>query len=303
MEALREQILILVSAPVYIVVICLEVALSHFRRTPSYSWRDTLNNLYLMLLNSGIDLFFRGGYVLVFAWFHDLQFFRIESSFWYWFWLVVGMDFLFYWLHRVDHASRFFWAVHVTHHSSEKFNLTVGFRSSVFQPLYRFIYFIPLALAGFEPLDIVFVFSATQIWGILVHTEHIGKLGWLEYILVTPSHHRVHHASNTLYLDRNLGMLLIVWDRMFGTFQPELKEREYEPIRYGLTKPIERPNALRLVLHEWEGIVKDLRRKGINVWDKLWYVFGPPGWSHDNSTKTSVQLRAEEINSSKVVKK
>jgi sterol desaturase/sphingolipid hydroxylase (fatty acid hydroxylase superfamily) len=293
MEALREQLLILISTPIYLLVIGLEVALSHFRRIPSYTWRDTWHNLYLMLLNSGIDLLFRGVYVVALDWFFRHQLFQLDHPLWYWFWLVVGMDFLFYWLHRVDHHSRFFWAVHVTHHSSEQFNLTVGFRSSVFQPLYRFIYFIPLALAGFKALDIVFIFSATQIWGILVHTEHVGKLGWLEYILVTPSHHRVHHASNPLYLDRNLGMLLIVWDKWFGTFQPELEDRQYEPIRYGLTKSVERPNALRIVFHEWLNILRDLR-KPVRWREKLLYVFGPPGWSHDGSTLTSDQLRAAE---------
>jgi sterol desaturase/sphingolipid hydroxylase (fatty acid hydroxylase superfamily) len=302
MEALREQLLILISTPIYLIVIGLEVALSHFRRIPSYTWRDTWNNLYLMLLNSGIDLLFRGVYVVALDWFFRHQLFQLDTPLWYWFWLVVGMDFLFYWLHRVDHHSRFFWAVHVTHHSSEQFNLTVGFRSSVFQPLYRFIYFIPLALAGFKPLDIVFIFSATQIWGILVHTEHVGKLGWLEHILVTPSHHRVHHASNPLYLDRNLGMLLIVWDKWFGTFQPELEDRQYEPIRYGLTKSIERPNALRIVFHEWQSILRDLR-KPVRWREKLLYIFGPPGWSHDGSTLTSDQLRADEQQSGPVKEK
>lgn len=296
MEALREQLLILISTPVYIVVIGLEVALSHFRRIPSYTRRDTLNNLYLMLLNSSIDLLFRGVYVVALDWFFHRQWLHISSPFWYWFGLIVGMDFLYYWLHRVDHHSRFFWAVHVTHHSSEQFNLTVGFRSSVFQPLYRFIYFIPLALAGFRPLDIVFIFSVTQIWGILVHTEHVGKLGRIvEYILVTPSHHRVHHASNALYLDRNLGMLLIVWDRWFGTFQDELEADRYEPIRYGLTTPVERPNALRIVFHEWLQIASDLR-KNVSFRDKIRYVFGPPGWSHDGSTLTSDQMRARQVN-------
>ncbi len=296
MEALNQELLILISTPVYMVVIGLEVGLSHFRRIPSYTWRDTLSNLYLMALNSAIDLLFRGFYVLALDWFFQRRWLHFDSPFWYWFWLVIGMDFLFYWLHRVDHHSRFFWAVHVTHHSSGQFNLTVGFRSSVFQPLYRFIYFIPLALAGFRPLDIVFLFSLTQIWGILVHTEHVGKLGWLEYWLVTPSHHRVHHASNPLYLDRNLGMLLIIWDRWFGTFQPELEAEHYEPIRYGLTKPVDRPNAWRIVFHEWLNILCDLRRK-VPLQAKLRYIFGPPGWSHDGSTLTSEQLRAAQMQS------
>lgn len=293
-SSLREQLLILISTPLYIFVIALEILLSNFRHTGSYTRRNTLDNLFLMLLNSGIDLLFRGVYLVAWGWFYTHRWFEIGHPFGYWFSLVVGMDFLYYWLHRVDHQSRFFWAVHVTHHSSEQFNLTVGFRSSVFQPLYRFVYFIPLALAGFKPLDIVFVFSATQIWGILVHTEHIGKLGWLEHWLVTPSHHRVHHASNIRYLDRNLGMLLIVWDKWFGTFQPELEPGQYEPIRYGLTKPMPQPGPVKLVLHEWVAIAEDLKRK-IPLREKLHYVFGPPGWSPDGSTQTSDELRAEEL--------
>lgn len=293
MESIREQLLLLTVTPLYILVIGFEIALSHFRRIASYTWRDTLTNLYLMAANTGVDLLFRGFYVVALGWFLKFHFFQLESPLWYWFWLVIGMDFLFYWLHRVDHHCRFFWAVHVTHHSSEKFNLTVGFRSSVFQPLYRFIYFIPLALAGFKPLDIGFVFSATQIWGILVHTEHVRKLGWLEHILVTPSHHRVHHASNPLYLDRNLGMLLIVWDKWFGTFQPEVAADQYQPIRYGLTKPLESPNGIRLIFHEWANIWQDIRNQN-SFGSKLRCVFGPPGWSADGSTLTSDQMRAAE---------
>ena len=294
MEALREQWLILISTPIYVFVIGLELLTSHWRQAKSYTWRDTLTNLYLMLLNSGIDLLFRGAYVLIFEWCFQRRFLDWGSPWAYWLVLVVSMDFLFYWLHRVDHHCRFFWAVHVTHHSSEQFNLTVGFRSSVFQPLYRFIYFLPLAFAGFKPFDIVFVFSVTQIWGIMVHTEHVGKLGWLEYVLVTPSHHRVHHASNPMYLDRNLGMLLIIWDKWFGTFQPELAPAEYQPIRFGLTTPTRLASPVQVVLHEWRAIFKDWQQH--KPWPARWsYLFGPPGWSTDGRTKTSAELRQAEF--------
>ena len=145
-------------------------------------------------------------------------------------------DFLYYWLHRFDHEIRLFWAVHVTHHSSEQMNFTRRipfFRFSAAVPVYLFY---SAGLAGIPALDIVFIYSATQIWGIFVHTELINKMGWLEYILVTPSHHRVHHASNPKYLDKNMGMFLIIWDQLFGTFQPELPDEEYQPKKYGLTK-------------------------------------------------------------------
>lgn len=294
MDSLREQLVILISTPLYVVVILAEMILSHYKHRNTYTVRDTLTNLYLMLLNSGVDLAFRLVYLVIFQWFWVHRVFEFEQSFWYWFWLVVGMDFLYYWLHRVDHVSRFFWAVHVTHHSSEQFNLTVGFRSSVFQPLYRFIYFIPLSVLGFKSVDILFIFAATQIWGILVHTEYVKKMGWLEHILVTPSHHRVHHASNTLYLDKNMGMFLIVWDKWFGTFQAELPAEQYEPLRYGLTKPLEKRDAFHIVFHEWIQIFKDLVNPKKPWKSKLGYLFGPPGWSHDGSSLTSEQMREEE---------
>jgi sterol desaturase/sphingolipid hydroxylase (fatty acid hydroxylase superfamily) len=183
-----------------------------------------------------------------------------------------------------------FWAVHVTHHSSEYFNLTTGFRSSVFQPLYRFVYFIPLVLVGFKSADIVLMYSITQTYGIIVHTNYVGKLGWLGYVFVTPSHHRVHHASNVAYLDKNMGMCLIIWDRIFGTFQEEL---EKEPVRYGLTKPLEDQSLANIVFHEWKAIAQDVRRN-VDWPTKLKYILNPPGWSHDGSTLTSNQLREAE---------
>jgi len=173
-------------------------------------------------------------------------------------------------------------------------NFTVGFRSSVFQPLYRFIYFLPLPFLGFKPLDIAFIYSATQIWGIFVHTELIRKMGILEYLLVTPSHHRVHHASNPKYLDKNMGMFLIIWDKLFGTFQKELHAAEYQPIHYGLTKDLENPNAVSVIFHEWNAIAKDVMQPHISFKQRIKYLFGPPGYSHDGSRKTSRELRKEE---------
>ena len=297
MGTIREQILILISTPVYVFIIGLEILLSNFQHRKLYTWKDTLNNIYLMLLNSGIDLLFRGVYLLVLTYFFQRRIMSVEQTFAYWIALVFIEDFLYYWLHRFDHEIRFFWAVHVTHHSSEEMNFTVGFRSSVFQPLYRFIYFIPLAWFGFNPIDIIFIYSATQIWGIFVHTELIKKMGWLEYILVTPSHHRVHHASNPKYLDKNMGMFLIIWDKLFGTFQPELPNEEYESLKYGLTKPLEKDDPVNIVFHEWKTIWSDLRRKDIGWKQKFKYLFGPPGWSHDGSRHTSEELRKMEAGS------
>lgn len=294
MDSLKEQWLIFISTPIYIIIIGVELLLSNYRHRQLYTWKDTATNVFLMLGNSLIDLVVRGVYIAVLLFFFNHRFFHFDNPVVYWIMLVILEDFLYYWLHRFDHEIRFFWAVHVTHHSSEKMNFTVGFRSSLFQPLYRFLYFIPLAMLGFHPLDIVFVYSATQIWGIFVHTELIKRMGWLEYFLVTPSHHRVHHASNAKYLDKNMGMFLIIWDKLFGTFQPEVQEDQYQPIRYGLTKPLEKESPVHIVFHEWAAIRDDLKRPDIGWKEKWWYLFGPPGWSHDGSRLTSDQLRQQE---------
>ena len=142
---------------------------------------------------------------------------------------------------------------------------------------------------GFKGIDIMFMYAATQIYGILVHTQLINKMGILEYVFVTPSHHRVHHGSNVRYLDKNMGMFLIIWDKLFGTFQAE---EATDPVKYGLTTNIKTYNPITMVFHEWKNIFSDLKKK-TSLKNKLMYVFGPPGWSHDGSTKTSSQLRAE----------
>jgi sterol desaturase/sphingolipid hydroxylase (fatty acid hydroxylase superfamily) len=288
-----EKLLIQVSTPIYIVVIGAEIILSHLNLKKYYSLKETIINVYLCIMNGLIDLLFRGIYLFVIlAWFYSFHIIDLSNNpYLYWSLLFLLEDLAFYVEHYVDHYVRLFWAVHVTHHSSEEFNLTTGFRSSVMQPLYRFIYFIPIVLLGFKPIDIVFMYSLTQIYGIMVHTRYINRMPrWFEAIFVSPSHHRVHHGSNVRYLDKNMGMVLIIWDRLFGTFQEEL---EQDPVKYGLVKPVENPyHPSHIILHEWKSIGKDIR-KDLPLSVRLKYLFKPPGWSHDGSTKTARQMRDE----------
>ncbi|HRD58189.1 MAG TPA: sterol desaturase family protein [Ferruginibacter sp.] len=289
MGSTRETWFIFFSIPLYSILIGAEILLSNWKHLQYYSLKSCLQNIYLTLLNAGLDLLLRGlFYISVLMFCYNHQLFSIENVYLYWFLLFILEDIVFYVEHRIDHFCRLFWAVHVTHHSSEEFNLTTGFRSSVFQPVYRFIYFIPIALMGFHPLDIVFMYSLTQTYGILVHTQYIKKMPvWFEAVFVSPSHHRVHHASNIIYLDKNMGMCLIIWDKLFGTFQPELEE---EPVKFGLTKPLTNQAPFNLVLHEWRAIAKDLQKK-TTISTKLKYLLKPPGWSHDGSSQTSSELR------------
>lgn len=264
---------------------------SHLRVKKYYTVKETLMNVYLTLANAGIDLLFRSIYAgIILSFFYQYRILDFSAHPWlYWLLLFVLEDLVFYFEHRVDHYCRLFWAVHVTHHSSEEFNLTTGFRSSVLQPLYRFVYFIPLALLGFAPIDILFMYSLTQIYGILVHTQAIKTMPrWFETVFVSPAHHRVHHASNVVYLDKNMGMCLIIWDKLFGTFQEELPGEE---VRYGLVKPVTAPHhPIKIIFHEWQAIGQDLGRK-TSFFTRLKYLFMPPGWSHDGSTLTARQMR------------
>jgi sterol desaturase/sphingolipid hydroxylase (fatty acid hydroxylase superfamily) len=276
LTSFRESVLLLVSTPLYILCIGLEVFLSAAHRNHRYSWKGSWQNFYLMAVNLLIDLLMRSAALICLMAVFRNRIGQLDNPVLYWFLLLILQDLAFYTMHWVDHRVRLFWAVHVTHHSSEEFNLSVGFRSSVFEPLYRFIYFVPLAWLGFAPLDIFFVFSLTQLYGIFIHTQYIRNLGFLEWFMATPSHHRVHHGKNDRYIDRNLGMFLIVWDRLFGTFTPET-----EPVVYGVTKPPIGNRPDEVILHEFRNMVRDV--KTAPDWkSRLMYVFGPPGWQPES---------------------
>jgi sterol desaturase/sphingolipid hydroxylase (fatty acid hydroxylase superfamily) len=291
MDEFHKQLLLLLSIPIYAIFIPLELLLSHVRGWKYYSWKETLVNIYLNVVNAGVDLLLRGLALFVLIFFSTYALNIEWHPVLYWVTLFLCEDLLFWVEHYVDHKVRLFWAVHVTHHSSEEYNLTTGFRSSVFMPFYRYLYFIPMALLGFRPIDILFMYAITQIYGILVHTQYVNRMPkWYELIFVSPSHHRVHHASNIPYLDRNMGMALIIWDRLFGTFTEELPDER--PV-YGLVKPVEDPHhPVKIIFHEWASI-GDVFKSDLPFGTKLKYLFNPPGWSHDGSSKTARELRRD----------
>ena len=280
--------ILLVAMPIFLALVLFEKWYGWYRGRDNLRSMDMVSSLSSGVTNVVKDVLGLSVSILTYGWMVEhLALVTLKSTFWMYAIAFLALDFQGYWVHRWSHEINLFWNRHIIHHSSEEFNLTVGFRSSVLQPLYRFIYFIPLSIVGFKAIDIMFIYSATQIFGILVHTQTVGKLGWLEYFLVTPSHHRVHHASNVCYLDRNMGMVLIIWDKLFGTFQREL---ENEPIKYGLTNNLHSNNPGKIVFHEWQAIAHDLKKK-TSVKNKIMYLLGPPGWSHDGDCKTSAQLR------------
>ena len=209
-------------------------------------------------------------YAALFAWVAPWQ--LPVDAWWTWALAILGVDFLFYWAHRVAHRVRLVWATHQAHHSSEYFNFATALRQK-WNNSAEIVFWLPLPLLGVPPALVFLGFSVSLVYQFFVHTERVDRL-WrpVELVLNTPSHHRVHHGSDPEYLDRNYGGILIVWDRLFGSFQPEL----HRPT-YGLTTPVGIYHVVRLQTHEYAAIIRDLRRTP-GLRDKLGYVFGPPGW-------------------------
>jgi sterol desaturase/sphingolipid hydroxylase (fatty acid hydroxylase superfamily) len=223
------------------------------------------------------------------AWLHQFRLFDIEPVWWAWVLLLFAEDFCYYWFHRLHHEVRVLWAAHVNHHSSTHYNFTTALRQSWTTPFTGFIFWAPLPLLGFPVEMILIQKSVSLLYQYWLHTELIDRLGWFETIFNTPSHHRVHHGRNPIYLDRNHAGIFIIWDKMFGTFEPEA-----EPVDYGLTKNIHTYNPVRIAFHEWAAMLRDMWNA--KTWrGRLGYLLMPPGWTEDGTGKTSTALRREYV--------
>ena len=286
----HRQVTAVILVLLLVVLTICEMWFSYRENRKYYEKRDTLTNIYLTSLAFVLNLCVNGSTFFILSFAYKFRLFQINNAIVYWLVLVIVQDFLYWVLHYTGHYCRLFWAVHVTHHSSELFNFTTGFRSTVFEPLYRVFFYLPLALMGFNAVDILYAYLVTQLYGNLVHTQYnIPLPKWYAFIFVTPSHHRVHHASNIPYLDKNMGMVLIIWDRLFGTFR---EENLPEPVKYGLTHQPDNAGPVNVLFHEWKALVRDVK-KAPSLKAKLGYMFNPPGWSHDGSTKTARALQRE----------
>ncbi|QTD46055.1 sterol desaturase family protein [Ottowia testudinis] len=280
---------LMAALPAFVLLILAGTFTSARRGDGRYRTRDTLANLALGGGYALISAAVGGVVLLVFSWLYSHRLFDLPMNAW-WVWVLCFFadDFTYYWFHRISHESRWFWASHSVHHSSERYNFSVSLRQTWTGTLSgSFLFWAWMPLLGFHPAMVLFMQSVSLIYQFWIHTEAIGRLpGWFETVFNTPSHHRVHHGSDEEYLDRNYAGTLIVWDRLFGSFHAE----RHTP-RYGLTHPVGSDNPLRIAFHEWIGIWRDLRRarSGREVWG---YLFAPPGWSADGSSLTTQQLRA-----------
>lgn len=247
--------LILYAIPVFFALILLEFGLSVYHDRKVYTSKDLLASMGVgigNLISSALSKALLFGIILVV---YNAIPWSVPATWWSFILCLVWLDFWRYWSHRITHENRFWWASHVVHHSSEQYNFSVSFRLSWFQQL-KVIFFIPVALVGFHPVIFFVCHQIEVLYQFWIHTEFIRKLPRpIEYIFVTPSHHRVHHARNEKYLDKNYGSTFIIWDRMFGTFQPEIEQADY-----GITKPVNSYNPAYLVFHEAIDIVKDIAR-------------------------------------------
>lgn len=272
--------LILYSIPAFVLLMAVEMISyrfsDHDEDLVGYEVRDTRTSLTLGAGNVLINVFWKFGMLIVYTVFFALTPLRMPADRWWTYVLLFfADDFAYYWFHRVHHEVRVFWASHVVHHSSQHYNLSTALRQS-WTPMTSMPFWIPLALVGFAPWMILMQKAINLIYQFWLHTERIGRLPRpIEYVFNTPSHHRVHHGANDVYLDRNYAGILIIWDRLFGSYQGE----DEQP-RYGLTRNIETFSVPHAAFHEFSALARDLR--GAESWrHRLGYTLGRPGWSPD----------------------
>jgi len=266
------------AAGLFALLICIEALLITRRR--DYSGKDTAANLACGLGNLAMALAASGATVELLYLVRRLAIFHFPMTRWTFLAALVLEDLTVYWHHRAHHAVRILWATHVVHHSSKHYNLSTAVRQSIFSPLTEPIFYLPMALLGFDPLMIVSAQTVNLLYGFCVHTEMIDSVTLLDYLFVTPSHHRVHHGCNPQYIDRNYGGVLILWDRLFGTFRQEAAK-----IEYGLTDEVSGHNPLMINLQEWRRLGHDVRNA--RGWsDRIGYLFRSPGWRSEARWQT-----------------
>jgi sterol desaturase/sphingolipid hydroxylase (fatty acid hydroxylase superfamily) len=278
---------------VYTAAIALEAGLARRQVLRArYEWRDTLANIAMGWGNFLVGLLMSGVVLagLGFAYRHRLWDVPAASPL---AWLAIFLldDFVYYWFHRLSHERRFWWAAHVNHHSSQLYNFSTAVRQNWTGLMAgTWLPWVPLALLGFPPWMILAQQTVSLFYQFWIHTQAVQRLpAWVEAVFNTPSHHRVHHASNPRYLDRNYGGILILWDRWFGTFVPESAD---EPVRFGIVKNIHTYNPLRIALHEWQAMGRDLLAAR-SLREAAGVSFGPPGWRADGEGETSQRIRQQ----------
>mgnify|MGYP005848749939 FL=1 len=263
------------AIPLFVLLIIVELWIDLREKRALYHFKEAAASIAMGAGSVLINLFVKAFYFILFTYIYE-HFALFSGALAYtalgWVLIVFADDFNFYWHHRLSHQVRILWAAHSNHHSSQDYNFAVALRQSWTEGFYKFVFWLWMPLLGFPPLMIFTMVSFSLIYQFFLHTQTVRHLGVWEYVLNTPSHHRVHHGSNTAYLDKNHGGIFIIWDRLFGTFVPET-----EPVVYGLTKNIDTQNPVKIAAAEFVALWQDV--KAAPSWkEKLKYIFYPPGW-------------------------
>jgi len=284
--------LTLIFIPLFVLAIVIEASYSRWQGLGIYQGKDFLVSIVMLVFASLADAIPKILAFVLFFVLHELSPLRdvVERQWWAWGALFLLDDFIYYWFHRANHEVRLLWAGHVAHHSSQKLNFGTALRQGVTERIHKYVFWLPLPLLGFDPVMIFTMIGINLLYQFWVHTELVRRLpAAVEFVFNTPSHHRVHHASNIRYLDCNHGGVLIVWDRLFGTFS---REEDSEPPVYGLTHNIDTFNPLNVAFGAYAHLARDCRRA--DRWqDRLRYLLLAPGWSHDKPDERARVLRAK----------
>lgn len=280
---LDSSIILILLAPVFVIFLLIEFIYYYKKKLNIYNLKDTFANFSLSFMFQVSDIIFTIIIVkTVYTWVYQHGMHLFSQPIWYnIFILFIGQDFLYYWFHRTAHRVRFIWSSHVTHHSSTNLNFSTAFRQSMTYPISgMWLFWIPLAYIGFTPDEVLLIVGLNLGFQFFVHTQLVNKLGFIEKIFNTPSHHRVHHGKNPKYIDKNYAGVFIIWDKIFGTYE----EEEEIPI-YGITRPIKSFNPITLTFHEWKSMLKDI------IKDKdLRHLWMPPNWTDYKDKESQPEL-------------
>ncbi|MCB0501290.1 MAG: sterol desaturase family protein [Bacteroidetes bacterium] len=292
-EILNDKLLLYVGVPLFLVLLVIEYVVDRKRKLGLYENKDMITSIAMGLFSLIVEfipkvLFFMAFFYIYKANVFGLNEFMDRSHWWSWVILLFADDFAYYWFHRMNHEVRLFWAGHISHHSSVHLNFGTALRQGVGERLHKFFFWLWIPMLGFDPVMMFTMMSINLIYQYFTHTEFIRRMpSWYEAVFNTASHHRVHHASQARYLDRNHAGVFIIWDKIFGSFTPEL---DSDKPKYGLTKNIESNNWIYVATHEYSAIWRDVKRAD-KLMDKLKYIFYSPGWSHDGPDLRAKTLR------------
>jgi len=277
--------LIQLAIPAFIALMLVEAIVGVLLQREIYEVKDAAASISMGLGNLATDLLAKVVQFSILTLLYRFAIFHIDYQWWAWVLLFFCDEFSYYWFHRVSHECRIFWASHVVHHSSQRYNLSTALRQTWTGSFISFVFWIWLPIVGFPPIMIMTMKAISLLYQFWIHTELIRSLGPLEFVFNTPSHHRVHHGSNLRYIDRNHGGTLIIWDKLFGTFEPE---NPADPVCFGLTKNIQTYNPVRIAFHEWAALFHDAW--AAPGWrNKLRYIFGNPGWRDEQFDSVAAQ--------------